>query len=97
MLTQETGSGGFDSTNMVLFDFAVKSDNGYESFPYDSVTYDTSTSTRSRKLNRYFEFTVSGSDGDTIARRKFRIFVVGDDFLRADNTILQVGPWNIYR
>ena len=32
------------------------------------------------------------SDGDTIARRKFRIYVVGDDFLRADNTILQVGP-----
>ena len=31
------------------------------------------------------------SDGDTIARRTFRIYVVGDDFLRADNTILQVG------
>jgi hypothetical protein len=31
------------------------------------------------------------SDGDTITKRKFRIFVVGDDFLRADNTILQVG------
>ena len=93
-LTQETGSGGFDSHKygVPAFDFAVKSDNGYESFFYDSVTYDTSTPTRSpRKLNRYFEFTVSVSDGDTIARRKFRIFVVGDDFLRADNTILQVG------
>jgi len=31
------------------------------------------------------------SDGDTITKRKFRIFVVGDDFLRADNTMLQVG------
>ena len=93
-LTQETGNGGFDSHKYgdAAFDFAVKSDNGYESFFYDSVTYDTSTPTRSpRKLNRYFEFTVSVSDGDTIARRTFRIYVVGDDFLRADNTILQVG------
>jgi len=93
-LTQETGDGGFDSHKYgdAAFDFAVKSDNGYESFFYDSVTYDTSTPTRSpRKLNRYFEFTVSVSDGDTVARRTFRIYVVGDDFLRADNTILQVG------
>ena len=93
-LTQETGNGGFDTNNYgdAAFDFAVKSDNGYESFFYDSVTYDTSTPTRSpRKLNRYYEFTVSVSDGDTIARRTFRIYVVGDDFLRADNTIMQVG------
>ena len=40
-----------------------------------------------QKLNRYYEFTVSVRDGDVVARRTFRIFVVGDDFLRADNTI----------
>ncbi len=93
-LTQETGSGGFDTHGYgdAAFDFAVKSDNGYESFFYDSVTYDTSTPTRSpKKLNRYYEFTVSVSDGDVVARRTFRIFVVGDDFLRADNTIMLVG------
>ena len=93
-LTQETGNGGFDTHGYgdAAFDFAVKSDNGYESFFYDSVTYDTSTPTRSpKKLNRYYEFTVSVSDGDVIARRTFRIFVVGDDFLRADNTIMLVG------
>ena len=93
-LTQETGSGGFDSHKygVPAFDYAVKSDNGFESFFYDSVTYDTSTPTRSpKKLNRYFEFTVSVSDGDVIARRTFRIYVIGDDFLRADNTIMQVG------
>ena len=45
-LTQETGNGGFDTHGYgdAAFDFAVKSDNGYESFFYDSVTYDTSTS-----------------------------------------------------
>tara|TARA_B100001057_G_scaffold424263_1_gene446911 strand:- start:4737 stop:7238 length:2502 start_codon:yes stop_codon:yes gene_type:complete len=93
-LTQETGNGGFDTHGYgdAAFDFAVKSDNGYESFFYDSVTYDTSTPTRSpKKLNRYYEFTVSVSDGDVVARRTFRIFVVGDDFLRADNTVMLVG------
>lgn len=93
-LTQETGDGGFDTHGYgdTAFDFAVKSDNGYESFFYDSVTYDKSTPTRSpKKLNRYYEFTVSVTDKDVVARRTFRIYVVGDDFLRADNTIMQVG------
>lgn len=44
-----------------------------------------------RKLNRNYEFTVSLSDGESINKRTFRIFVVGDDFLRADNTIMQIG------
>lgn len=74
------------------FDFGLRSANGFESFYYDVEFYDYAIPTRSpRKLSRYYEFTVSVSDGDTIAKRKFRIFVVGDDFLRADNTILQVG------
>jgi hypothetical protein len=44
-----------------------------------------------RKLNRNYEFIVSVTDGETISRRRFRIFVVGDDFLRTDNTIVQIG------
>ena len=53
--------------------------------------YDDRIATRSpRKLNRYYEFTVSVSDGDTIAKRDFKIYLVGDDYLRADNTIMQV-------
>ena len=44
-----------------------------------------------RKLNRNYEFVVSVSDGETVTRRRFRIFVVGDDFLRADNTLTQIG------
>lgn len=74
------------------FDFGVRSSNGYDSFFYDSPRYDISTPTRSpKKLNRYYEFTVSVSDGEVIAKRKFQIYVVGDDFLRADNTIMQIG------
>jgi hypothetical protein len=67
--------------------YALENNLGYDSRPYDF-----STPIRTpKKLNRYFQFTISVSDGDTIAKRTFRIFVVGDDFLRADNTIMQVG------
>jgi len=83
--------GGFDSVNNP-YDFGIKSSNGFDSFFYDTTIYDLSIPTRSpKKLNRFYEFIVSCSDGDTLARRKFRIYVVGDDFLRVDNTIMQVG------
>ena len=72
------------------FDFGVRSANGYDSFYYDTEFYDKSVATKSpKKLNRNYQFRVSVSDGDTIEKRLFRIFVVGDDFLRADNTIMQ--------
>jgi len=74
------------------FDFGVRSANGYDSFYYDIEFYDKSVATKSpKKLNRNYQFRVSVSDGDTIEKRLFRIFVVGDDFLRADNTIMQSG------
>jgi hypothetical protein len=44
-----------------------------------------------KKLNRFYEFIVSVSDGETITRRTFKIYVVGDDFLRTDNTIMKIG------
>lgn len=44
-----------------------------------------------RKLNRYYEFRVTVTDGETSAYRLFKIYVVGDDFLRADNTIMKIG------
>tara|TARA_R110002153_G_scaffold32681_2_gene98959 strand:- start:2309 stop:5041 length:2733 start_codon:yes stop_codon:yes gene_type:complete len=70
---------------------SVISNNGYDSFYYDATIYDLSTPTRSpKKLNRTYEFTVSVSDGDTIASRTFKLFVVGDDFFRSDTTIMQV-------
>jgi len=73
------------------YDFSVLSSNGYESYFYDSVIYDLSIPTRvPKKLNRVYEFEVSVTDGETEAKRKFKIYVVGDDFLRADNTIVQV-------
>jgi hypothetical protein len=39
-----------------------------------------------KKLNRTYQFTITVTDGDTVAKRTFKIFVVGDDYFRADNT-----------
>jgi len=83
---------GFDQDDKAGFDWSVPDNNGFDSFYYDITTYDLSTPTKSpKKLNRYYQFEVSASDGDSITKRRFRIYVVGDDFLRADNTIMQVG------
>ena len=85
-------SGYYDSNpyGTFPFDFGVRSANGYDSFYYDTAFYDKSIATKSpKKLNRNYQFRVSVSDGDTIEKRLFRVFVVGDDFLRADNTLMQ--------
>lgn len=72
------------------YDFGVKSSNGFDSYYYDTTIYDYASPIRPpKKLNRYYQFTVSVTDGDTIERRTFRIYVVGDDFFRADNTMME--------
>ena len=93
----EIYSSGFYDTNPYDmtsggFDFGIRSSNGFDSFYYDTTTWDFNYAERPpTKLNRYYQFTVSVTDGDTVSRRTFKIFVVGDDFFRADNTLLQVG------
>lgn len=83
---------GYDYDTKSGYDWSVPSANGFDSFYYDTTVYGLSTETKSpKKLNRYYQFTVSVSDGDTIANRTFRLLVVGDDFFRADTTIMQVG------
>ena len=92
-LEKRSNQGFFDSNvyGTFPFDFGVKSANGFESYYYDTTFYDYAVPTRSpKKLNRFYEFTVSASDGITIAERTFQIYLVGDDFLRTDNTIMQL-------
>ncbi len=89
-------SGYYDTSPYDLqsggYDFGIRSSNGFDSFFYDTTVWDFSyTEKAPNKLNRYYQFTVNVTDGDLIARRTFKIFVVGDDFFRADNTVLQVG------
>lgn len=64
-------------------------ENRFDKYPYDFTIQDESAQIP-EKLNQFYQFEVSASDGDSITTRVFDIFVVGDDFLRADNTILQV-------
>jgi hypothetical protein len=89
VLRLEDGTGTFDNSyyDAYAYDFAVRPSNGYDSFFYDSVFFDYGTmGVLPKKLNRNFEFTVTVTDGDSYVKRTFNIFVVGDDYFRADNT-----------
>jgi hypothetical protein len=83
------GDGTYDNSyyDAVAFDFAFLPTNGYDSYIYDSVFFDFNLqSNKPKKLNRTYEFIVTVTDGDSFSKRKFKIFVVGDDFFRSDNT-----------
>jgi hypothetical protein len=85
------GTGTYDESvyDAVSFDFAYRPSNGYDSYIYDQTFFDYNTpSNPPKKLNRNYEFFVSVSDGAVTVKRKFDIFVVGDDYFRADNTYL---------
>ena len=93
-IDKNAGTGFYDSSQFdsYAFDFGLRSANGFESYYYDTRGYDDAIRTQSRrKLNRRYAFDVSVSDGDTVVKRAFEIFLVGDDFLRADNTVMQIG------
>jgi hypothetical protein len=87
-------NGGYDTTPYDVYpmDYAILSDNGFDSFFYDTVPYDFNYPTRSpRKLNRYYEFAVQVADKSSDpVRRTFQIYVVSDDYVKADNTIIKV-------
>lgn len=86
------GPGWFDSGyyDVVAYDFGYRSTNGYDSYIFDTQDYDYNVPTNTpRKLNRNYSFTVTITDGDSISKRTFNIFVVGDDYFRADNMTLK--------
>ena len=86
-------SGGYDADNYgygsLPLDYGTVSSNGFASFYYDAQTYDYNEPTvNPRKLNRYYPFRVTVTDGESFVKREFTIYVVGDDFLKADNTLM---------
>ena len=94
VIPDSAGNGYFDTAvyDTVAFDFGYRSTNGYDSYIYDNTIFDFSTASLSpKKLNRNYEFIVTITDGDTEVKRKFKIYVVGDDYFRADNTITTAG------
>ena len=88
------GTGAYDTAvfDTVAYDFGYRPSNGYDSYLYDTTNYDYSVdSLTPKKLNRYYEFLVTVTDGDTSSTRKFKIFVVGDDYFRADTVAINSG------
>jgi len=79
---------GYD---IVPLDVVARKTNGFDSFFYDNVTYDyNEPNLAPRRLSRFYTFIVVVSDGSNEIKRIFKIWVVTDDFLKSDNSIIQV-------
>jgi hypothetical protein len=92
-------TGGYDSGayDIGYMDKAEARSNGYDSFFYDTLTFDyNEPSKQPRRLSRFYTFVVAVTDGINEERRLFRIWVVTDEFLKADNSIVQVDT-NLFR
>ena len=93
-----SSTGFYDSNNYSVYPFDFGNIGAYPASSYyfdveqNYAFFNQNNKIKSpRKLNRYYEIKVNVTDGDTITTRLFQIFVIGDDFLRADNTIMLVG------
>jgi hypothetical protein len=93
------GPGGYDTEafDITALDVAEAKSNGFDSYLYDNVTYDYNEPSQTpRRLSRFYTFIVAVSDGENEIRRLFRIWVVTEEFLKADNSIVQVDT-NLFR
>lgn len=91
--------GGYDSGpyDLTYLDKPEAKPNGFDTYLYDLFTYDFSDITKEpRRLSRSYTFVVAASDGINEIRRLFRIWVVTNEFLKADNSIVQVDT-NLFR
>lgn len=87
--TNDDGRYDTDRYDTASFDSASTISNGFDSYPFDSNIYDFSLpGQRPTVINRNYEFTVTVTDGDSIVKKTFQIYVVNDDYFRADNTDL---------
>lgn len=91
--------GGYDSSpyDLTYLDKPEAKPNGFDTYLYDLFTYDFSDISKApRRLSRSYTFVVAVSDGINEVRRLFRIWVVTNEFLKADNSIVQVDT-NLFR
>lgn len=87
-LTGAYDSGAFDVTPI---DIVEAQSNGFDSYFYDNQTFDYSEASRTpRRLSRIYTFIVAITDGANVATRLFKIYVVTEEFLKADNSLLQI-------
>ena len=87
-------NGGYDTAPLdaTPLDFVEVRTNGFDSYLYDDNTYDYNEPSQvARRLSRVYNFVVSVSDGVNSVNRLFKIYVVTEEFLKADNSIIQAG------
>ena len=86
-------SGGYDTTPLDVFplDYVEARSNGFDTFFYDTQTFDYNEPSRlPKRLSRIYNFVVAVTDGVYTETRLFKIYVVTEEFLKADNSIVQV-------
>ena len=87
-------AGTFDTQPL---DLAKTDQTGFDSFIYDLETWDYQEDIKApRRLSRFYTFIVAASDGVHEIRRLFKIWVVTEEFLQSDNSIVQVDT-NIFQ
>lgn len=90
---QNSYTGGYDTSafDILPLDKIEARSNGFDDYLYDVTTYDYSEESRTpRRLSRFYTFLITVSDGRTQSKRLFRIYVVTEEFLKSDNSIVQV-------
>lgn len=92
-----TGAYDTGAYDILPLDKPESKSNGFDTYLYDIQNYDYSEESRvPRRLSRYYSFVVAISDGINEVRRLFRMWVVTEEFLASDNTIVQVDT-NLFR
>ena len=96
-VTDPTGAFDTNGYDVTYYDKPEARSNGFDTYLYDNVTFDyTEPSRGPRRLSRFYTFIVAVSDGVNEVRRVFRIWVVTEEFLQSDNSIMQVDT-NLFR
>ena len=89
--TAITGAYDTASFDTVPLDIAKNNSLGFDSFFYDNQYYDYGEQgIVPKKLSRIYTFGVAITDGINAVHRIFKIYVVSEEFLKADNTLVQV-------
>jgi len=86
-------TGAYDTAafDTAPLDVLRNNSNGFDTFLYDNQTFDYFEETRApRRLSRFYTFAVAVTDGIYTKNRIFKIYVVTEEFLKADNNILQI-------
>jgi hypothetical protein len=86
-------NGAYDtaSFDVVPLDTFSSQGNGFDTFLYDSFEFDYFEQTQvPRRISRSYNFIITVSDGKDEVKRLFRMWVVTEEFLQADNNLVQV-------